>query len=874
MRRGKRMLENLEQEIRDHIERETQDNIERGLPPEEARYAAIRKFGNMTRVQEETREVWTLVWLEQLVQDIRFGLRMLRKSPGFTIVAAGILALAIGANTAIFSAVYALLLRPLPYANPQQLVVVFGANLKEGVKETGIPYLDFDELRAQNHVFSETAATAGHSLTLTGAGDPAEVKTEVVTPEYFSLLDVKPLLGRTFLSEDGRRGAAPVVMLSENLWRDRLGADPRILGKSITLDKRPFTVVGVMPGTFRSPVFIEDPRDIWIPMVQDPLFSGLMTLRNRPGFGILARLRPGTPGAQAQAEMDAIAARLATEWPAEDSGWTIGVVPLQKEIAGNVKTALLVLLGSVGTVLLIACVNIANLFLTRATTRAREMGIRVALGAGRNRIVRQLLTESVVLGLVGGTLGVFLAYGGVRELNSLLPSGFPRVRDIRIDGWVLGFALLLSVGAGVVFGVAPGFFAAGSDVQASLKEGSSHTGKGGVRRRTRNLLAVAEVALAMVLLVAAGLLIRSFATLTSVHPGFDADHLLKAEVSLPQFEYSTPQQWTAFSNELLTRIQTEPGMQNSAIAVPLPLADGPVNLGFEIEGNPVVRPGTSRTADYVAVSPGYFRVMQIPLLRGRLFSEQDAMPAPRVTLISEALARLYFPNQDPIGKRMTFGFPPKGKTSREIVGIVGDVRDVSLHQEPGPMMYVPYAQAPFWGAVVVARTTLSTSSAANTIRQDVRSIDKDLPVTDIESMIDALSASVAQPRFGMFLLSLFGALALILAAAGIFGVISYSVSSRTREVGIRVALGAARGKILQLILSESAKLVLLGLALGIGGAIALGRFLRSLLFEVRPTDPLTFAAVAILLALVTLAAAYVPARRAMRVDPMVALRHE
>jgi putative ABC transport system permease protein len=874
MRRSKRMLEQLNEEIREHIERETQDNIGRGMPPEEAHYAAVRKFGNVTRVKEEIHELWSIVWFEQLLQDMRFGLRMLRKSPGFTTVAAGILALAIGANTAIFSAVYAVLLRPLPYASPQQLVVVLGANLKEGVKQTGISYPDFEELRAQNHVFSETSASAGHSLTLTGAGDPAEVKTEVVTPGYFALLGVRPLLGRTFLSEEGKRGAAPVVVLSENLWRERFGADPRILGNSITLDKRSFTVVGVMPGTFRSPVFVEAPRDIWIPIVQDPLFSGLMTLRNRPGFGILARLRPGLSGAQVQAEMDAISARLEKEWPAADSGWTLGIVPLERAIAGTVKTALLVLLGAVATVLLIACVNIANLFLTRATTRAREMGIRVALGAGRNRIVRQLLTESVVLGLVGGTLGVFLAYGGVRELSSVLPSGFPRVQDIRVDGWVLGLALLLSVGAGVLFGVAPGFFAAGSDVQASLREGSGQAGQGGVRHRARNLLAVAEVALAMVLLVAAGLLIRSFATLTSVNPGFEPDHLLKAEVSLPQFEYSTPQQWTAFSSELLTRIQAEPGMRNSAIAVPLPLADGPVTLGFEIEGNPEFRTGVSRTADYVAVSPAYFGVMQIPLLRGRLFSEQDAMPAPRVAVISEALARLYFPDQDPIGKRMTFGFPPNGKTSRQIVGIVGNVRDVSLHQEPGPMMYVPFAQAPFWGAVVVARTTLSTSRAANAIRQEVRSIDKDLPVTDIESMTDALSASVAQPRFGMFLLSLFAALALILAAAGVFGVISYSVSSRTREVGIRVALGAARGKILRLILSESAKLVLLGLALGIGGALALGRFLRTLLFEVRSTDPLTFAAVSILLGLVALAAAYVPARRATRVDPMAALRHE
>ena len=870
-RRG-RMLDDLDQEIRDHIERETQDNVDRGMTPQEARRAALKKFGNVTLVKEEAREVWRFFWLEQLWQDVQFGLRMLRKSPGFTAIAIGTLALAIGANTAIFSVVYAVLLRPLPYPNPAQLVTLFEDKLQEGVKGTGCSYPDFEQWRAQNHVFSGIAGATGHSLTLTGRGEPADVTTEVVTSDFFSLLDVKPLLGRTFTPDDTKRGAAPVVILGENLWRSRFGADPKILGQSVTLEKRPFTVVGVMPASFRPPPFDED-RATWIPLVQDPMFGGWMPQRGGHWLIVVARRKPGVSLAQAQAEMDTIASRLAKDSP-EDSGWTIRLVPLQEFTIGSVRTALLVLLAAVGVVLLIACVNIANLLLTRATSRAREMGIRVALGAGRNRIVRQLLTESVVLGLIGGVLGVCLAWWGVHAFRSLLPADLPRVQEIRIDGWVLGFALLLSVGASLLFGLAPALFAAEHDVQAGLKEGGAQGGKGGVRKRMRSFLAVAEIALATVLLVATGLLIRSFLTLTSVSPGFDADHLLRADISLPQFEYSKPQQWTAFSNDLMARIQAEPGMQDSAMVVPLPLASGSINLTFEIEGNPPLAPGISRTADYVSVSPGYFHVMRIPLLRGRTFDEQDVASTPRVALISETLAHIYFPNQDPIGKRMIFGFPPHGDAPREIVGIVGDVRDAALDQQPGPMMYVPYAQAPIWGGEVVVRTNSNPSSAANTIREDVRGIDPDLPVTDVELMTTAISESVAQPRFSTLLLSLFGVLAVVLAAAGIFGVISYWVASRTHEIGIRMALGATPRIVLSLILSESAKVLLFGLALGIAGALAIGRFLSTLLFGVRPADPLTYAAVALLLTLVALAASCVPVRRAMRVDPLVALKYE
>src|ERR1700675_1135036 len=674
MSRRKRMLENLDRDIRDHIDTETQDNIARGMPPEEARYAALRKFGNVTRVKEETREAWSFVWLEQLLQDIRFGLRMLGKKPGFTAIAVLTLALGIGANTAIFSVVYAVLLKPLPYSNPDRLFTAFQANTEQGIAETVCSYPNFEEWRAQNHVFSELAGIDAHQLTLTGRGDPSVVNTSVVTPELFALLDVKPLAGRVFSHQDGEHGAPPVVLVSEDLWRGRFGADPRLIGTSISLDKRPFTVIGIMPAAFRTP-FLNNRQEIWIPLVQDPLFSTFMPPRGSHFMAALGRLKPGVSVAQAQAEMDAISARLAAEFPAENNGWTVRLVPLQKEIVGDVRTALLVLLGAVGLVLLIACANIANLLLTRAASRSKEIAVRTALGAGRARIIRQLLSETAVLGLLGGAVGIALAYWGVKALSSFLPSSLPQMNPVRVDYFVLDFALFLSAIAGVAFGLVPAMFAVNSDIQNTLREGA-RSGESRNRRRVRGSLAVAEIALAMVLLVAAGLLLRSFSRLTSVGPGFDARQVVKADVSLPRFQYSTPQQWTAFSGELLARIQAQPGMNRSAVVVPMPIIQDSVSLGFDIVGAPRASQAASRTADFASVSPDYFRVMEIPLLAGRFFNQQDTLSAPRVSLISKTMAQRYFPNQDPIGKRLTFGFPPDGDVVREIVGIVGDGRDV------------------------------------------------------------------------------------------------------------------------------------------------------------------------------------------------------
>jgi putative ABC transport system permease protein len=864
----------FERELEDHLQRLTEENVNRGMAPEEARRAARLRLGGNTQLRERHRELRGLPFLETLFQDIRYALRMLWKNPGFTAVAVLTLALGIGANTAIFSIVYAVLLKPLPFPHPGQLVFLSEAKPQDGISSAGASYDNFIEIRAQNHVFSELAAFTTHELTLTGRGEPAAVDTGDVTPELFALLDTKPVVGRAFVTEDNEQGAPPVVILSESVWRDLFAADPNVIGSSVSLDHRPYTVVGVIRG---EPSVIFSPRRIqfWIPVAQDPLFAPWIPRQGLRWLAVIGRLNPGVSVAQAQSEMDVAAAHLAKKFPAENSGWVIRLKPLQRVIVGDVRTALFVLLGAVGLVLLIACANISNLLLARATSRGKEIALRIALGAGRARVVRQLLTESAVLGLLGGATGVLLAYWGVHALTAFLPESLPQIHAIRVDASVLFFALALALLASFLFGLAPAFFAVRSNVQATLKEGAAHSSEPGARRFARGFLAAAEVALAMVLLVAAGVFLRSFAALTSVNPGFSVAHVVKADIQLPQFQYSKPVQWAAFSDELLRRLQSQPGMRDCAIAAPLPLnKQGSAPLPFEIMDHAALPKGTPESADFVSVSPAYFHVMGIALLRGRAFSEQDVSSAPRVTIISEAFAHRFFANQDPIGRQLVFSFPPNPGVPRQIVGIVGDVRDVSIGEDPGPMMYVPFQQSPFWGGEVVVRSELNVGSVAATIRQEVHEVDKDLPVTDVVSMSELIDTSVAQPRFRTWLLGSFAVMALVLAAAGILGVISYSVSRRTNEIGIRVALGASRGAILRMVLRETLVLTFAGLALGVPCALAASRLLGHMLFGVSANDPATLAAVAFTLVAVAAFAGYVPARRAMRVDPMVALRHE
>ena len=863
----------LDSELRFHLEREISANISAGMSPPEARHAALLKFGGVEQLKEECRDTRNTNYIHDLAQDLRYALRMLRKSPGFTAIAVLTLALGIGANTAIFSIVDAVLLRSLPYPHPDQLVLMFEVPLKQPDALSAFSYRDFTACREQNSVFSDMAGNAFHDLTLTGAGDPSVVNTADVTPEIFSVLGAKPLLGRTLRPDDGKQGAAPVAVVSENLWRSRFGADPNLIGKPIILDMRSFTVVGILPANFRYPDGAPH-QDVWIPIAQDPLFGPLLSRPGVPALAAIARLRTGVSLEQAKAEVKALGARFAKEFPTQDAGSTIRLVPYRQFVVGkNVKSALLILLGAVGLVLLIACANIANLLLSRATSRGREIALRIALGARRGRIVRQLLTESALLGLLGGIAGVLLAFWAIWILRPLLPADLTRISSIHLGGPVLTFALVLSLVAAVVFGLAPALLATQSNLQTNIQQGGAHAGqRGGLMR---NFLAVAEIALAMVLLVAGGLLIRSFALVTSVNPGFDPANLIRTEVSLPQFQYSTPQQWSSFASELLSRLHAQAAFRDSALGGPLPMdRQGEASFPFSIVGNPPLPPGKSLAADWATVSPDYFRVMRIPLLRGRFFTEEDSSSNPNVAIISETLAERYFPNQNPIGRQMKFGFPPNGNVSREIVGIVGDVRDTALSQKPGPMMYVPFAQEPLYGGEVVVRSSMNAATVAAGVRRAVQSIDKNLPVTDIERFPDALGASVAQERFRTFVLSSFSAIALLLAAIGIFGVISYSASLRTREIGIRMALGAHPRDVLRLILQQGAKLALVGLSVGIVAVFALTRLMASLLYDVSATDPVTFIAVAILLTAVAMLACYIPARRAMHVDAMIALRYE
>lgn len=873
MRRRIRALEDLDAEIRDHLERETQENIARGMSEEEARYAALRKFGNVTRVKEEAREVWAVKWLETLAQDLRFAFRTLRKNPGFAATAILTLALGVGANTAIFSVVYAVMLKPLPYADSQRIYTVFQQATQESNNPQALSYPMFVDVRERNAAFSDVAGVQQHQLALTGHGDPVLIDTSVVTAGFFEVFEGKPLVGRVFLPEDSKPGAAPVVVLSENVWRSIFHSDPDIVGSAITLDQREYTVVGVMPEAFRFPE-IRPTNQIWVPLAQDPLYGAWM---ERPGTRFLfmnGRLKPGVSAKQAEAEMGVIDERLAKKYPAESKGWVTRVEPLQQNLVGEVEPALLVLLGAVGLVLLLACANIANLLLSRATSRTREIAVRTTLGAGRGRIIRQLLSETGVLGLLGGIAGILLAYWGVRGLSSLLPERFPLVNGIALGWTVLEFALGISIAASLAFGVAPAFLVVKSSVVESLCAGGARSGESGAGHLARSVLAGAEIGMATVLLVTAGLLVRSFSKLTEVNPGFNAGNVLKAEVSLPRFEYATQQQYETFSNELLGRLQAEPGLKSTAIAIPAPIGDNSANMPFEIVGRAPAQPGTRMTADYESISANYFQVMQIPLLAGRLFDERDVAMAPNVTIISKALARIYFPSENPLGKQLTFADPPSPPVARQIVGVVGDVRDRALGEEPNPMMYVPYKQATFPGAVLLVRSTLSATSIVATIRKDVSALDKNLPVTDVATMPAIVEKSVADARFRTLLLTLFAGMALVLAATGIFGVISYGVECRTREIGIRMALGASPMAILRMVSRKTASLMTGGLVVGVPAALGASRLLGHLLFGVSPTDPMTLAGVVLAIVAVAAVASYVPMRRAVRVDPLVALRQE
>ncbi|HEV2287440.1 MAG TPA: ABC transporter permease [Candidatus Acidoferrales bacterium] len=877
MNRRKEMMQDFDDDIREHIARETQDNIDRGMSPEEARFAAVRKFGNVTQVKEDTRGVWTTLWLEQLVQDIRNGLRMLRKSPGFAAVAILTLALGIGANTAIFSIVNSVVLQPLPYSNANQLVVVSQTSSRVPLSssiQSSESYVNILDYQRDAKSFSAVAGYASNQMTLTGHGAPTIVYGAITSSGLFTTLGTPPLLGRTLESQDDVKGAGLVVVIGEGFWRDQLGADPNIIGKSIQLDSEPFTVVGVMPADFRYPDQ-SPPSEFWIPAMQSPDYASIIGIRKGRFLSFIGRLKSGVTDAQAEAELNSLYKGMLKQYGnLLDPTEVLHVSNLKRLVVGDAQPVLLILLGAVGLVVLIACANIANLLLARATGRAKEIAVRVALGAGRARIFRQLLTESVLLGICAGIAGLLLAYGGVASIKSFAAADLPHLRDISVDGWVLAFTFALSIFAGVLFGLAPAWQSSEIDLNEVLRENGRGSTGSARRRWTRNALVVVEVALAMILLIGSGLLLKSFYLLTHSSPGFDPLNVLVATVELPKAQYSMPEQWNAFFRQAVGRMKNLPGVEDAAAALPVPFTGSAFGYGFSVVGAPPLPPGQSPIAQAHDITPDYFRVMHMALLRGREFEEADTAPnAPAIVIIDQELARRYFAHQDPIGQSLQISGLRMPYNAR-IVGVVGDVKDQTMADAPTPMMYFPYTQEKWWVMVFVLRTRGNPSSLASALQAQIHDMDSSLPVQDVRPMTSFVSDSEGDARFRSILLGLFGILALVLASVGIYSVLAYVVAQRTHEIGIRMALGAQPRDVLRLVIGQGMRAVLIGTAIGIAAALAVSRLLAQFLYGVRDKDPLTFIAVVVLLMLVALAACYIPARRAMRIDPMVALRYE
>jgi putative ABC transport system permease protein len=815
--------------------------------------------------------------METLFQDLRYGVRMLLKSPAFTLVAVFALALGIGANTAIFSVVNAVLLRQLPYAQPERLVRLWGTNALQSVprgqsefSDFNISPNDFADWRAQNHVFDSVAVFSSFgSVTLTGRDEPVRLRCPVVSPEFFSVLGVKPALGRFFLPEEEQVGKHRVVVLSYGTWQQRFGADPEIVGQTLTLNSSNFTIIGVAPKGF------EHPRPN--PTAEPEMWRALpLTLdageRNNHWLHAIARLKPGVTQAQAQAEMNVINGQLEQQYPDSNTGRGLRLGSLHEAMVGEMRPALSLLLGAVGFVLLIACANVANLLLARSSVRHREMAIRTALGASRLRIVRQLLTESLLLALLGGGFGLLIALWATDLFVGLSGGEIPRLSTISVDGRILGFTALVSLLTGVIFGLAPALDSSKPELNVSLKEGGrAATGLG--RQRLRQLLIISEVALSLLLLVGAGLMMKSFWRLQHVELGFNPDNLLTMDISMPPSRYPDKDQAALFQERLLERLSALPGVTSAASTTVLPLSGANSCDGMTIEGRPTT-PADMPCVEVRDSSPDYFRTMGIPLLRGRQLTGRDNKDAPPVVIVNEAFARSFFPGQDPIGHRINHSPADKPAVWREIVGVVGDVRHFGLDAEARPEFYEPQLQAPSLGTSIVVRSNSDLTGLAAAVRREVLAMDKDLPVYHLKTMQELISDAVAQPRFRTLLLLIFAAVALLLSGLGLYGVMSYWVTQRTREIGVRMALGAQPGDVLRLVVGQGMALAGLGVCLGLAAAFALTRLIHSLLFAVSATDPLTFTAVPLVLCVVAFLASYIPARRATRIDPMIALRYE
>ena len=868
----------LDAELRFHIERQIAANISAGMTPAEARRAALQEFGGVEELKEECRDIRKVNWLQDLAQDLRYGLRMLRKSPGFTAVAVLTLALGIGANTAIFSVVDALLLRPLPYRDSNQLVTVWEDDVALGEKHNVASPANFLDWQTQNHAFDSMSYFADDRANLTGGSGPQVVTVQYTSADFFDVLGVKPILGHAFLPANGTAGNDHVAVLSYGLWKERYAASPAIVGSSIELDGAAYTVIGVAPANFDAFMaegsLTGEHAQLWVPFVFLPKYSD----RTKVGrfLTVVARLKIGVSLVQAQTQMRVIAARLAAKYPDYNGGWGVDVVPIREEVSGAVRPALLILLGAVGFVLLIACANVASLFLSRAAGRKKEMAVRAALGASRWRIVRQLLSESVLLAFLGGVLGVLLAVWGTNALLHSIPQKLLNLSSAPVDFRVLAFAAAATLFAGILFGVLPSYAAAHSGIADSLQE----TGRGStVNRRNRvihSALVVTEIALALVLLAGAGLLIGSFSRLTHVNPGFNAENLLTFKLSLAGKQYKDDAAQIAFYRELLDKLSHLPGVHSVSMENLAPfngLQSKGVATDVILPGQEALPEAQRPDAAVRVVGFDYFATLGIPLVQGRDFSPAELASEKHVVIINDAFARKYFPGSNPISQKITIDMKDTNVPS-EIVGVVGDVHGADLSAAPWPTVYWPYPELVYSQMTVVVRTETNPLALVSAARQTVESMDKDEPISNIATMDQLISDSVARSRFTAVLLAVFAALAMVLAGIGIYGVMAYATAQRRNEIGIRMALGAQRGDILRLVLGQGVKLALLGVVIGVAGGLALTRFLQSLLFNISASDPLTFGGVAVLLTLVALAACYIPARRAMRVDPMTALRYE
>ena len=802
--------------------------------------------------------------MDSIIKDIRYGFRSLLKRPGFTIIALIALALGIGANTAIFSLVNAVVLQPLPYPDPDRLVWVFG-NVRNATSRASVAPGDFVDFRSQNQTFEQFAAsgTVPLPLNLTGSGEPERLSASLVTGNYFQAFGVVPALGRGFSLENEKSGQDQVTVLSHAFWQKNFGGDPGIVNKTITLSGKAYEVIGVMPADVTFP----QAAQLWVPMNFDA--NPEMKQRHAHFLRPIGRLKQGVTLAQAQADTDRIAAQLEQQFPDSNTGWNLRLVSLREQLLGGSRTMVFILFGAVGLVLLIACANVANLLLVRAAARQKEIALRTALGASRFRIVRQMLTESLLLSLLGGVLGALLATWGVQVLVSLSENAIPRTVKVSVDATVLGFTLLISLVTGILFGLAPAFRTMKVNLIDSMKDGLRGGGESALRNRTRSLLVVFESAVAVMLLIGAGLLVRSLIALQQVDPGFDANNVLTMRVELAMAKYDTPEKAANFFEQLEGRVANLPGVEAAGLVTELPLSGQPNDMPFTVEGRPPVAPNERFGADFRRINTHYFDALRIPLLRGRNFTEQEVRQGDKVLVVSKGLVDVAFPNEEALGKRIITGMRSE---PYEIIGIVGDIYHRSLEVQPYATMYFPTRQVGRENLVI--RTQGDPLSLAGSVRKEVQALDPDQPVAAVRPMTEWITSSVATPRYRTTLLALFAVLAMILAATGIYGVMSYSVAQRTHEIGVRMALGARRFDVLKLVVRQGMLLAVIGVVVGLGGAYALTRVMSTLLFGVTAKDPLTFAVVAALLIAVAFLACFVPARRATKVDPLVALRYE